>query len=214
MFANVDFQQVKIIAWDFDGVLNRNIIDGRFIWADDFEKDIGHSSADFVKHIFGDSIKAIITGKEDLRDHVASWATKVGYMSGPDALLKYWFKKDALPDPVASAAMEHFTQQGVRQIITTNNESRRATYIENEMGYGGRVELVFASGRLGVAKPDEDYFKAVLNKLSVEPADLLLVDDCAKNISAARTFGWQTVHFTNEVRAALGAAIKFKGKLV
>ena len=28
---------IKVIAWDFDGVLTSNVVDGRFIWADDFE---------------------------------------------------------------------------------------------------------------------------------------------------------------------------------
>lgn len=207
MFNNIDFEQVKIVAWDFDGVLNRNIIDGRFIWADNFESDLGHSKSDFEARIFGKNIHAIITGQEDLRDHVANWAKAVKYAPGPDALLKYWFEKDALPDPLTSAALEYLTKKGLRQIITTNNERHRAAYIENEMGYSEKVEHVFASGRMGVAKPDDDYFTFVSSSLSVDPSDFLLIDDCAKNVLAAIESGWQAVHFTSEVRAALGESI-------
>ena len=207
MFDAVDFQQVKIIAWDFDGVLCRNIVDGRLIWADDFENDIGHSKDVFIEYIFGNDFNAILTGREDLGDRIDCWAKAVGCQISSDDLMDYWFKKDALPDAITLAAMEHFTQQGLRQIITTNNEHHRASYIENEMGFGEKVDFIFASGRMGVAKPDAEYFEKVTESLSAKSTEFLLIDDCAKNISAAKGFGWQAVHFTSEVRAALGAVI-------
>jgi len=191
---------IKVIAWDFDGVLTRNIVDGRFIWADDFEADTGQSRELFEDFIFGRDLDAILTGRQDLRDRVDAWAKSVGYAPGPDALLEYWFEKDARLDPMTLGLMDRVAQKGLRQVLTTNNENRRATYIENDLGFGNRVEHIFASGRMGVAKPDTEYFRTVSATLKVEANEILFIDDLAENISAANAFGWQTMHFTDNTR--------------
>ena len=194
---------IQVVAWDFDGVLNRNIVDGRLIWADNFETDIGQSRAVFQECIFRRDLKAIMTGKEDLRDRVDDWARKVGYRDGPDALLAYWFAKDAHVDPEMLDMMDRLSAKGVRQVITTNNEARRAAYIEDEMGLGGRIEHMFASGRMGVAKPDQKYFEIVSNALGTQPCEIVLVDDSLKNVEAAKGLGWQGFHFTKETQSNL-----------
>ena len=60
-----------VIAWDFDGVLNQNIRDGVFLWAQHFERDLGQSLDVFTNHIFRNDFDRIIIGQEDLRDRVA-----------------------------------------------------------------------------------------------------------------------------------------------
>lgn len=199
----VIFDPHTIVAWDFDGVLNRNIVDGRFIWADTFETDIGHSLSEFTEKIFRNGFDDIITGKLDLREHIEEWARTVNYTKGADALISYWFEKDALPDAEVTAAMDMLSRRGVRQVIVTNNEARRAAFIEREMGFGNRVEHVFASGRMGVRKPDPAFFKHVTEMLEAEPKQMLLVDDCPKNVPAALRCGWHAFHFTDHTRDEL-----------
>lgn len=192
-----------IVAWDFDGVLNRNIVNGRFIWADTFEIDIGHSLNEFTEKIFRNGFDEVITGKVDLRDRIEDWARSVNYTEGADALISYWFKNDALPDVEVTMAMDMLSSRGVRQIIVTNNEARRATFIEREMGFENRVEHVFASGRMGVRKPDPAFFNHVTDMLEAEPEQMLLIDDCPKNVPAAVHCGWRAFHFTENTRDQL-----------
>lgn len=194
---------IKVIAWDFDGVLTNNIVDGRFIWADDFEADIGHSRQEFETHVFGRDLEAILTGKEDLRDRVGSWAKSVGYAPGPDALLAYWFKKDLVLDPLTFGLMGRLATQGLRQVITTNNEARRTAYIETELDFKDRIEHIFASGRMGIAKPDIKFFKTVEVSLNVNADEIFFIDDSVENIDAAKTRGWQAMHFTDKTRDTL-----------
>jgi putative hydrolase of the HAD superfamily len=195
--------ELQVIAWDFDGVLNRNVVDGRFLWADTFEADLGQSHESFQRHVFGGDFDDVITGRVDLRDRVASWTKTVGFADGPDALLAYWFAKDSLPDPAMLGLMQTLSQQGIRQVIATNNESRRARYIEDEMGYGARVEHVFASGRIGLRKPDPAYFRHVSDCLSVAPGRILLVDDVEENTRQARASGWKSFLFNADTRGQL-----------
>lgn len=194
---------IKVIAWDFDDVLTRNIADGSFPWADDFEADIGQSRAIFEDFIFGQDFDLILTGKQDLHDRVNAWSKLVGYSPGPDALLEYWFNKDARLDPMTLGLMDRIAQTSLRQVLATNNEHRRTTYIENQLGFGNRVEHIFASGRMGVAKPDTEYFRTVTSTLKVDANEILFIDDLTENIIAAQAFGWQTMHFTEATRDTL-----------
>ncbi|MEL6242022.1 MAG: HAD family hydrolase [Pseudomonadota bacterium] len=54
--------------------------------------------------------------------------------------------------------MQHLNRSNARHVIGTNNERRRAAYIEDQMSFGSLVEQVFASGRIGHAKPDPEFF--------------------------------------------------------
>ena len=57
----------SLIVWDFDGVLNRNVVDGRFIWADRIEADLGIKLDPFSDYIFGSGrIHSIVRGDMDL----------------------------------------------------------------------------------------------------------------------------------------------------
>jgi putative hydrolase of the HAD superfamily len=191
-----------IVAWDFDGVLNRNIEDGQFLWAKNFEADLGQSLAAFYHHIFDANFDEVITGREDLRDRVESWSKAVGYPGGPDALIAYWFAKDSFPDPSMLEIIETLSSHGIRQVIATNNEERRTRFIETEMGYAALVEHVFSSGRMGMRKPQPEFFETVTSALRVEPQDMLLIDDTKANTEQAVLLGWSSIHFKEEIRSS------------
>lgn len=200
-------RQDTVIAWDFDGVLNRNIVDGKFLWAQRFEGDLGQSREVFERHIFGHDFDRVITGEQDLRDRVAEWAAAVGFADGPDALLAYWFQKDDLPDPQMLGLMRDVHGHGIRQVIATNNETRRASYIETATPFASLIERMFASGRMGTRKPRPDYFRQITDALSVPPSAMVLVDDSQANVDQARHLGWQAYFFDDSTRDAVIAHI-------
>jgi putative hydrolase of the HAD superfamily len=189
-------QDLQLIAWDFDGVLNRNIVNGRFVWADGFESDFGHPFSSLQAYLSGDTFEAIVTGRRDLRDAVGAWTRDVGFEPGPDVVLDYWFAQDSLADPDMWARLDAMRARGLRQVIATNNEDRRCTYIEQEMGFGPRIDGMFSSGRMGVRKPDARFFEIIERETGVPPSAILLVDDTRENIAAARARGWKTFHYS------------------
>ncbi|MBM7070264.1 HAD family hydrolase [Actibacterium sp. 188UL27-1] len=197
----------KVIAWDFDGVLNNNMVDGQFLWSRTFEADLGQSLDAFTQFVFRDRFDLIITGQEDLHDRLTRWADSVGYDGGADGVLRYWLSKDALPDPAMLDLMDRATAQGLRQVIATNNETRRAAYMEMDMGFGARIEHLFASGRMGVKKPDPAFFHHITQTLDVSPADMLLIDDHPPNVQSAQELGWQAFLFTGSEYDQLASLI-------
>lgn len=189
-----------VVAWDFDGVLNQNICDGVFLWAQHFEQDLGQSLDVFTNHVFRNDFDRIITGQEDLLDRVAEWVEMVGFAPGADAVLDYWFHKDALPDPDVLDVLDAISRQGVRQVIATNNETRRVTFIERDMGFLDRVDCVFSSGRIGFRKPHFGFYKHVTDALNIAPDQMLLVDDYRASVDAARKAGWRAYFFSEDTK--------------
>lgn len=194
---------MTVLVWDFDGVLNANIVDGRFVWADTLKSDWGIDVQALAAHLFhANRIGQIMRGHFDLRDELAAWLVQEGHEIDVDAFLAYWFAKDALPD---ADVMRYLHRQDARHVIGTNNEARRAAYIEHDMGFGRLVEHVFASGRIGHAKPDPDYFQHIEDWSGAAPAAHVLIDDTAHNVAAAQARGWQGFHFTDRTRNDLEA---------
>ncbi|MEJ6392816.1 hypothetical protein V8J82_06075 [Gymnodinialimonas sp. 2305UL16-5] len=194
-----------LIVWDFDGVLNRNVVDGRFLWSEHLDTDLGLSRDSLQAFLFRSGrMLGVIRGEEDLRDVVAEWLAAEGAQISPDAMLDYWFAKDGLPDAEVLGWLE---QVDTRHVIGTNNETRRVAYIEGPMGFSERVEKVFASGRLRVAKPDAGFFEAIEAWSGVAVGSILLVDDNLPNVEAAQARGWAGFHFVDETRSDLPALL-------
>lgn len=196
---------ISVIAWDFDGVLNRNIVEGRFVWADTLEDDLGIALDAFERDVFDASFAQVITGKRDIKCHLQDWLDRSGHTLNADDLLDYWFVKDDLKDPFTCDLLEHLAGHDVVQVIATNNEDRRSSYIEHQSGFGSLVSQVFSSGRIMAAKPDAAFFTHVSNTLRVTPSEILLIDDSATNVRAAKALGWKGFHFTEQSRQELAS---------
>ena len=195
----------RLIVWDFDGVLNANTRDGRFLWADSLKADLGVDPAEFARDLFGSGrIRDVMRGRDNLLTYTDGWLRARGYtVSGTD-FLAYWFEKDRHPDGEVIGWLE---AAPTRRVIGTNNEAHRAAFIEAEMGFGDRVEKIFASGRMGVAKPDPGFFAEVERWADLTPANILLIDDTAANVAAAMARGWRGFHFNPASRAELPGVI-------
>lgn len=202
-------QRPQLVAWDFDGVLNANIQDGRFIWADDLEADLGIDRAHLQAYIFASKrFREVLTGGRDFLDLLAAFLADGGYDVPPERLMQYWFEKDAHPD---AGMLDLVRRVACRQVIATNNEAHRAAFIWEEMGYQAHMERVFAAGPMGVAKPDAGFFEEITGWAGLAPGVCLLVDDAKANVEAAAALGWQTFYLTETSRAALAGYLQDMG---
>lgn len=192
---------MKLIAWDFDGVLNRGYPHGFDEWQRTFEVDLGVSAQVFTASIYTDTnFVQVLTGQRDILDVLQVWITANGVPHQARDVLDYWLAKDACADVQVIGWLEACAVPGV---IATNNETHRADFIWDRMGFSGRLEHIFASGRMGVKKPDAGFFAQIEQWTGHAPGDILLIDDAEKNIAAAAARGWQVFHFTDQTRDGL-----------
>ena len=204
---HVDPAALQVVAWDFDGVLNRNVRDGVFEWSRNFERDLGLSIASFSAHLFAGRFQKAMVGEACLVEIVTEWTEHHGHHGRTGEILDYWFRQDALPDNETLEIVRALKAKGVRNVMATNNEIHRTNYIESDMGFHAHVERIFAAGRMKIAKPDTAYFSHIEEELQIDPAAILLVDDMHENILAARRRGWQAFHFTEGAHGALAGAL-------
>ncbi len=204
----LNISPVDTIVWDFDGVLNRNIINGEFIWQEGFEDEFGHSIDTFSDMIFNKDFRKVLIGEVGLLEVMTDWASTVGYMGDLRNVIEFWFQNDYNLDDRVMGLLNESKRANIRNVIGTNNEEMRTQFIAEDLGFSDRVERIFASGMIGAAKPDEDFYDMVSDELSVEPDEILLIDDSLENCEAAEASGWQAHWFDGEDYAGLEARVK------
>ena len=192
---------VDVVVWDFDGVLNRKLPRETYVWAASVAAGRGYDPASFEDAVFASGRFAqIMRGQLDLLEVVREWLSAQNADEAPDAFLEYWFAHQATPDAEVGRWLDLCP---LRNVIGTNNDPRRAEYIENAMGFGARVERIFASGRIRAIKPEPGFYQAVEEALGVKPGQILLIDDNAAYVAGAHRQGWNAFHFTESTRHRL-----------
>ncbi|MEM5518414.1 HAD family hydrolase [Henriciella sp. AS95] len=196
----------KLIAWDFDGVLNANIEDGIFTWMKTFNEDTGLSVQSLATYLFNGRFQQAMIGQADLHELVGEWAETEGIPHRAGEVIDYWFDKDHIPDEQTLAIVRKARAAGITNVIATNNEVYRADWIE-EQGFGEHMHTVFAAGRMCLAKPDLAYFAHIEEAMGCTGREIILVDDMEENVLAARDHGWDAFHFKPGCHDALVRAI-------
>ncbi len=67
--------------------------------------------------------------------------------------------------------------------------------------FGDLVDLIVYSHEVGLAKPDRRIFTLTCERLSVQPAEMIFLDDCEPHIAAAHALGIHAILFQNTVQA-------------
>ena len=191
---------MKLVGWDFDGVLNRGYAGDFATWQESFRADTGADPAAFADYVWGTGrFEAVLSGQRDLLDLLEAWREAHGVALPARQVLDYWLAKDIVLDDQVTAWARACPLPGV---IATNNEKHRAGYIWDCLG-AHRFQRIFASGELGVRKPFAGFYAAIEAWSGLAPQDILLIDDAEKNIKAAEERGWKVFHFTDETREDL-----------
>lgn len=188
------------ILFDVDGVL----IHGyhakpklRRCWDEHLEADFG-----ITREVFRDRFihtvfeTQVLTGQLSLLDALTDILPTVGYDGDPRELIDYWMEQDAVTTPGLLPYIERLcAAPGVRLFIATNQESIRASYLMNVVGLGRYFSDIFNSARLGVLKPDPQFFAKIEVLLDNPQNKPTFFDDRESVVAAARLAGWDAHQF-------------------
>lgn len=181
---------VRHLLLDADGVLQRVGGDG---WRAEIRRRLGDRFDDFVRAVdeweapalrgrgpFPDGLDRVLAGQgvevdvEEL--YTALWAT-------------------ITVDEQSVAVAGEARAAGLGVHLVTNQHARRATYMRDALGYDAHFDTCFYSCEVGAAKPDPEFFAFVLDRLGTDPGEVVLVDDSAANVGAARAAGMAAVRW-------------------
>jgi len=181
---------------DVDGVLvDGRPEDGRH-WHASLEEDFGFSSDTLHEHFFAPYWEDIVVGRAGLTDHLTTALQKIAPHLSPAAFASYWFEKDSRLVAPLLQELSLVRSAGIRVYLATNQEHLRAAYLMEKLGLAQHMDGMFYSARLGVKKPDMDFFAKIQAAVGLCAEEILLIDDSRQNTDAAQKAGWQALHWT------------------
>ncbi|MCL4675642.1 MAG: HAD-IA family hydrolase, partial [Pararhodobacter sp.] len=154
-----------------------------------------------------DDRRAMLTGADDILDRLERWVRDSRFDGTAEDILELWFTAESDPDEDLQRMLAQLDRAGLTQVIATNNDPRRARFLAQDEGWGERVDAVFASGEMGVMKPDAAFYEQIETALGLAPQEILLIDDLERNIDAADARGWLTWQYRPGGALALAQAL-------
>jgi putative hydrolase of the HAD superfamily len=183
---------------DVDGVL---VVgrpeDGRH-WQTSLEEDLGFKAETLHDAFFAPFWEEIVIGRAGLMEHLTTALHGIAPQVSPAQFVSYWFEKDSRLAADLLLELSLVRSAGTRVYLATNQEHLRAAYLMDKLGLAEHVDGIFYSARLGVKKPDMEFFAKVQAAVGLHGDEMLLIDDYSRNVEAALRAGWQALHWTRE----------------
>jgi putative hydrolase of the HAD superfamily len=110
-----------------------------------------------------------------------------------DELRHEMFAGDKLDDKMV--AYIHQLRARVNTALRSNATPRLAQRLQ-ELHIEDCFDEVIISAQVGLAKPDPAIYKLAMDRLRVEPAEVVFIDDTPENVSSAAALGIHAILFT------------------
>jgi putative hydrolase of the HAD superfamily len=185
------------VFFDFDGVLVRSRLpNGSFLWKEKLETDLGISSDIQAKIFERPHWIEIIMGRAAFRPHLAKIFNTYRLNLDPEVFVEYWLQRDLNWYKEVLDLAEGLKDSGHDLYIATNQDQIRGQHIRRQVEVQRLFQAVFTSADIGVAKPDDAYFRDIARRFDDDSSKVFLViDDDIRNIKAAESIGWRGCHF-------------------
>jgi putative hydrolase of the HAD superfamily len=200
-----------LLALDVDGVLLDPDRGGRGPWQAAFSERFGVDAARLDHALFATSWAEVVVGRRSVESALGDALDALGWTMGVEAALRCWLEEDFAPDPAVVTAASAWAAAGTRLALVSNQEPRRARYLETRLAEVLPISGVAFSGDLGLVKSDPDFYVRAADVLGADGplGTVVFLDDTAANVDAARRHGWSAVHFRQDSdwRGAVDAAL-------
>ncbi len=190
---------IRCVAFDLDGVVIRT--EPSFAL---FEREHG-ITREAWREVFAGDYQAAMRGEVDLFDLLPPFLARWSWRGTRDEFVGTWFGSCIDADPEVAALIRSLRAAGLRCCAASNQDNRRAAYLDAHAPLRALLPERFFSCWLRAAKPGADYFRAIERALGCAPHEILFVDDRPENVAGARACGWRGEVATGaaSVRAAL-----------
>ena len=187
-----------LLALDVDGVILDPRRGGRGPWQLTFGERFGVDARRLDEAFFASGWADVITGKRPVESTLSEVLQQLGWGMGVDAALQCWFEEDFVTAPAVMAAANAWAQLGIPLALVSNQEPRRARFIESRLAPVLPIAGVAFSGDLGLVKSDPDFYGEAERRLGVVGLgrSVVFLDDTLGNVETADRHGWTAIHFT------------------
>ena len=198
---------IRAVVWDLGGVILRTMD-----WSlrSQWEDRLGLPRMQLTRLVFESDASRRATLGQATDDDVWQSVADVLHL---DTLTRDRLRRDYFArDQIDSALMEFIRglRSRVRVGMITNAWPGIRRYLVDEFKIADAFDPLIVSAEAGIAKPDPRIYQLALERLGIEPAEAVFVDDFEDNAAGARWVGMQAVHFTStpQAIAALRALLR------
>lgn len=131
----------------------------------------------------------------DLKDVIEPYLSLWWWNASVDEYLHEWFSHENKPDALLIEYIQELRKKGFKCYVATNQEKYRLNYLRNTMNFWIFFDGVFCSAEIGIKKPEEWFYKFILEYLWVGGDEIVYFDDDEKNILSAEKLGIKSIHY-------------------
>jgi epoxide hydrolase-like predicted phosphatase len=192
--------KVRAVIFDMGGVLVRTVDPTR---RTNLAKKYGMTYQEIDTLVFGSETARLATvGQIPEEDHWDSIAEQLK-LSKPELnqfQADFW-TGDELNHELVSFIKEIHSSR--KTGLLSNAWSGARASLASKFSFLHLFDVSVFSAELGMAKPDPRFYDWILNKLGVQAAESIFVDDFLVNIEAAQALGFMTIHFKDNKQTLL-----------
>ncbi len=186
---------IQAVIFDFGGVLIRTESQaGRQKW----EAKLGLEPGGLSRAVF-ESETALLASLGKIPEEKIWETLAVKYNLKPDQLdeLRADFWSGDRLDTALIETIRGLRSKKYKTAILSNAWSGARLLFTTQFQLDKVFDLIVISAEEGLAKPDPDLYRRVVDRLGVLPEEAIFVDDFIENVVAARDAGIHAIHFIN-----------------
>jgi putative hydrolase of the HAD superfamily len=178
----------KLFIFDMGGVVSRNT--NVFI---PVAEHLGFT-LERLRELAGDALARLITGKISVEEFWGIFSKRSGLEINEDLLARFFHPSQ---DPEVVALVKELRGRG-RVVVGTNTVEPHYR-IHREQGDYEPFDAVYASHRMGLAKPDPAFYEYILRREGRSAPEAVFTDDLPENVQAAAALGMRAFPFRGTV---------------
>ncbi len=196
MHAN---HSIRAVIWDMGGVLVRNTVPGP---RQRLAESHGLTNNQLEDLVFNSPLseKASL-GQVDVAElwNFVGQALHVSPQEMPAFIADFWASDRTDEELIEFIRSLHSNYKC--GLLSNAYSDARQSLNERFPGLLSVFDVSVFSAEVGMAKPDPRFYNWMLNKLGIEPAAAIFVDDFVENVAAAQALGLYAIHFRNSSQA-------------
>ena len=190
---------IRAIIWDMGGVLVRNMVpEPRNRLAESYRI----SEVELEQVVFGNPVSSKATigdaGVEEVWNCVQE-NLNIPQEQMPEFINTFW-SSDRMDEELVDFIQSLRDRFKIALLSNAYADARQSLGTRFPRLLSVFDEIVF-SAEVKMAKPDPRVFRLMLDRLRLEPAEVIFVDDFRENVEAARAVGMTGIHFRNGPQA-------------
>lgn len=142
----------------------------------------------------GSSLGRLMDGEITADDFWMHFSSRFGQKVSEELFAKFF--NPHLDLDVVATLMQ--LKDNARVVCGTNTFDAHYDYLMLD-GYYDLFDAVYASNKMGMSKPDRDFYRHILRSEGVKPEDTAFIDDIEENVISAEKLGIHTIWFKDSV---------------